>query len=359
MTEPISDDLFRAAFEQAANPILIADDDGRYVAANEAAAELFGVSRAKLIGMRATDFVEAHQVSEIRQSWASFIGNRGQTGRFRLRRPDGEERTLQYHAVTSIRPGLHLSVLIDVTEVALAEARRQEVVDELQRERSLRETFVAALTHDLRTPLSAAKLAAELLRRKGQSSPEQQRLGERLQTNLDRMTDMVQDLLDANRIKAGEPLALDFEPVELFGLVRSVVDGLVQLHGDRFVLRGPATIEGRWNAPALRRVAENLLGNAVKYGEPGTPVTVTLARAGDGATLTVHNLGRPIPPAEWEPLFTAFRRAGRALESGQKGWGIGLALSRGLVEAHGGRLTLSRSDELGTEFTAWLPWSSG
>ena len=146
--------------------------------------------------------------------------------------------------------------------------------------------------------------------------------------------------------------------MELSGLVRGVIDNLVPLYGDRFVLRGAeGPLEGTWNAEALRRVVENLASNAAKYGEPDTVVTLTLEPGGGGVRLAVHNHGRPIPPREHAHLFTAFRRAGRALESKQKGWGIGLTLSRGLVEEHGGQLTLRRSDAQGTEFVVWLPWA--
>ena len=204
------DDLYRAAFEQAANPILLADDDGRYVAANEAAAEMFGVARERLIGMRVTDFVQPAQHTETEQIWSAFLTRRGQVGRFTVHRPDGEQRTLQYHAVTNIRPGLHLSVLLDVTDGVRAErerreseARLEELVHELHQERAMREGFVAALTHDLRTPLQAAKLLVERLVRKTSADAEVQRLCGRLHANLDRLADMVRDLLDANRIKAG------------------------------------------------------------------------------------------------------------------------------------------------------------
>jgi len=349
-------DLFRAVFEEAANPILIADDDGRYVEVNEAAARLFGLARAELLGKRAADFVDPAKVTAVQDDWNTFLGRRGQAGRFPLRRPDGQERTLQYQAVSNIRPGLHLSVLLDVTDVAKAEERRQELVAELERERELRESFVMALSHDLRAPLQAAKLVAGRLLRKAGADAAIPGMLQRLDANLDRIADMVRDLLDANRIKAGQPLALSFEPVDLCGLVHGVVDGLTQEHGTRFTVRCEAQrLEGRWNAEALRRVVENLASNALKYGEPGAPITLALEPRDHGARFAVHNHGRPIPPSEQAHVFTAFRRAGGALESGQKGWGIGLTLSRGLVEAHGGRLELERSDAQGTTFAVWLP----
>ena len=115
---------------------------------------------------------------------------------------------------------------------------------------------------------------------------------------------------------------------------------------------------GVWDRQALRRAVENLLGNAVKYGEPDTPVTVTLASANERMTLMVHNQGRPIPIEEEEGIFQVFRRA-EAAQGGMPGWGIGLPFVRSVAESHGGSVGVDSGAERGTTFTIDLPLDAG
>jgi signal transduction histidine kinase len=121
------------------------------------------------------------------------------------------------------------------------------------------------------------------------------------------------------------------------------------------VLRAPSTIEGFWSSSAIRRILENLCGNSVKYGAPHRPVTVSLEEEGGKVKLQVHNEGMPIPTTELPHLFEPFRRSSAARASGKRGWGLGLTLVKGLVEAQGGSVSVSSSEAQGTLFTVVLP----
>jgi PAS domain S-box-containing protein len=365
-------DLFEAVVESSPHAILIADDRGSYVHANPAAGELFGLPAEQLVGKHVSEFVHAEQVKVIDETWADFRRQQRQVGEFSLVRPDGTRRTLQYHAVANIAPGLHLSILQDVTEAKAEAARRQdaerhrehligrlkELVGELEKERDLRDGFVSALTHDLRTPLTAAKLTAQLLTLRASDNPELQRQTRKIASTIERADAMIRDLLDASLVRAGQNLSLDKAEVALEALARETLDELAGVHGDRFRLEAPAPVRGHFDGGALRRVLENLAQNAVKYGAPGTPVTVRVTKGDGVAVVRVHNQGNAIPPQEQATLFQPFHRTQTAQQGRQKGWGLGLTLVKGIVEAHGGKASLERSDESGTTFCIQLPLSS-
>ena len=149
---------------------------------------------------------------------------------------------------------------------------------------------------------------------------------------------------------------LPIEPAEcdLVALTRAALAELATIHGDRFALRAPAALPGKWDRRALRRVLENLVGNAVKYGADQT-VEVTLTDANGWVELSVTNQGDPLSPEELDRLFDPYQRGARAQVSGQGGWGIGLTLVKGVAEAHGGSVSVASSAERGTTFKLKIP----
>ncbi len=244
----------------------------------------------------------------------------------------------------------------DVTELKLAESALRESVSELQCEREIRERFVTTLTHDLRNPLAAAKLNAQMIARDHPDLKPVVTLANRICGNLARADRMVRDLLDANRLKAGSSFPLRIGNHCLNDIAQSCIDGLGVIHGDRFRLEAPAQIRGRWCRSSLKRIFENLCGNAAKYGKPGTPVLVSLLTLDeDKVNISVHNHGNPIPREEQPGLFQPYHRTKSAQIGHQRGWGLGLALVRGIAEAHGGSVTLDYSDGEGTRFSVQLP----
>jgi signal transduction histidine kinase len=234
-------------------------------------------------------------------------------------------------------------------------ARMQAQMENLQTEKELRARFVSLLAHDLRGPLSAAALASELLLRNPERLDQRRDLGIRIKKNLDRIGHMVHDLLDTSRIHAGQPLPLRLDECELTTIARDVIEELNHVHGDRFQLDSRGEIQGVWSAEELRRAVWNLASNAIKYGMPDSTITVTIRRVDRGARLSVHNRGNPISPEDQCRVFEPFARARSAEASSQLGWGLGLTLVRGCVEAHGGRVYLESSAETGTTFTIEIP----
>ncbi|MFY1827421.1 ATP-binding protein [Myxococcus fulvus] len=231
-------------------------------------------------------------------------------------------------------------------------------VETLQEERELRERFVSVLAHDLRGPLSAAKVATQLLLRRPEVMEERRDLARRIDQNIERTDRMVRDLLDANRIRAGEQLSLQFAPCDLRSIAREVIEELSIIHGERFLLVADAPVEGFWSEDELRRALWNLTSNAVKYGASDSPVTLTVARTASGARVSVHNEGRAISQSDQDLLFKPFSRTRSAREGPSKGWGLGLTLVWGCAQAHGGRVSIESKEPTGTTFTLELPLDS-
>lgn len=229
------------------------------------------------------------------------------------------------------------------------------LVKKLEDERDLREYFIATLSHDLRTPLTAAKMSAQLLSKKSGDNPAINKTAYRISENMDRADSMIQDLLDATRVKAGEKIQLKLNNCNLTQIIVDTVGELSTIHGDRFLLHATDQIEGHWSCNGIRRILENLCTNAIKYGAPQGYVTISLNDLGEKVSIEVHNEGNPIPQEEIDKLFQPFIRSRSVQEKGMRGWGIGLTLVKGLTEAHEGTVSVESSPETGTTFRVNLP----
>lgn len=225
----------------------------------------------------------------------------------------------------------------------------------VEADQKAREDYVARLSHDLRSPLQAAKMGAELLRRRSDDPATLERVTSRIVQNLDRVDGMIQQLLELTRIRAGEAPSIQVRRCALDEVVRTTLEELATIHGDRFAMEVRGPVVGDYDPDAIRRILENLCGNAVKYGAPGHPITVTLTPTAHEVQLAVHNHGEPIPPDERERLFDPFARAASASAGRERGWGIGLAVVKGLAEAHGGRVRVDSDEQAGTTFKIDLP----
>lgn len=232
------------------------------------------------------------------------------------------------------------SIRESVTAFALAES-------------ALRERFVATLTHDLRNPLAAAYASAELITRITDVSKVKE-LAARITANLGRMDAMIRELLDAAVFHAGERLILHMESMDMLVLAKEVGDHFEAIHGPRFELFGDS-IPGFWDRNALKRAIENLVGNAVKYGAPGSVITLKVEATHGRMIFSVHNTGEPMPPEEIESVFKVFERAVAAKEGDQQGWGIGLPYVRSVAESHGGSVAAESAMATGTTFVIDIP----
>jgi signal transduction histidine kinase len=238
----------------------------------------------------------------------------------------------------------------------LGEARAH--ITQLKDERDLRERVVSALGHDLRTPLTSARLHVERIVRGRLDLAAAQILGQRVVRNIDRCDRMIRSLLDVSRMSAGEPLIFDFHSTDLCTLVRDMLNEMSPSEAERFIVVQPEFLIAVVNADGIRRTLENLLSNAVKYGTPGVAVTLTLQESTNRelAVLKVHNQGDPIAAKDMPKLFESFSRASNTLGDDMgRSWGLGLGVVKGIVQAHNGYVEVESVAVSGTTFTVTLP----
>ncbi|HEY1230921.1 MAG TPA: HAMP domain-containing sensor histidine kinase [Ramlibacter sp.] len=240
-----------------------------------------------------------------------------------------------------------VAVAVDRAELARAAAERDRD--------QVRQMVAAAVTHDLRSPLQAAVLSGTLLQRLVADSPALAAVG-RLQRSHRRLERLLRSLLDSLAVGSGQQLTFQASRFSLRDLVQEVIAENEGTLAHRVGCDGAA--EGWWDRDALFRVIENLLLNAIKYGEPRSPVRCRMAMAGDHAELTVENQGTPIAVGEWESIFEPFSRGEGALDAGHVGWGVGLAYARSVATSHGGSVRVAASGPQGTIFELRLPQDS-
>ncbi|MDB5749395.1 MAG: histidine kinase [Massilia sp.] len=217
----------------------------------------------------------------------------------------------------------------------------------------LRERFFGAIAHDLRGPLSNAVLFAGLI---GQTADLSKIHGyaEKIRDNLGRVDQMIRQLLDTLLFQHGERLPIKPADLDMADIVAEVCDEMMLVHGPRFDVQG-GTVRGWWDRAELQRALENLIGNALKYGLPDTPIRIVYRSDHGRAYLSVHNEGEPIPPDQLESVFQVFRRAMAAKQGDSQGWGIGLPYVRSVAESHGGSIDVDSAPERGTTFTINIP----
>jgi signal transduction histidine kinase len=233
----------------------------------------------------------------------------------------------------------------------------QDVTGLKQLER-LRGEWTAVVAHDLRQPLSTISMAAALLAQKPlvTADPRAAKSIERIRCATAQLVAMIGDLLDTSRLEA-QQLTLRRELRDVPCLVRDIVDAMAEgLEGHRVVVNVHGEPPSASVDPArIEQVLANLLSNAAKYGEPGSDIAVDIAERVDAVEIAVTNRGAGLGPEEQARLFTRFYRA--RPEGAERGLGLGLYITKGLVEAHGGRIWVESVPGATTSFHFTLPTS--
>jgi signal transduction histidine kinase len=256
-----------------------------------------------------------------------------------------------FHGQISAAPvnspsGVRLGVVVVYQDIT---ARK-----ELER---LREDFAAIVAHDLRTPLQAVMLQVDVLLRQanGEASTVPVATLQMMKRSGHRLERITSDLLDASRIDAHRML-LDRRQVDLPELVQALVDQVQSVLGTH-----PVSIEVVGEPPAIsadpiriEQILTNLLENASKYSAAGEPIRVMVGAASDGAVLSVEDRGSGIPADELPHLFDRYFQTRKARKA-NRGLGLGLYITRGLVEAHGGKITVESTPGVGSTFRVRLP----
>lgn len=242
--------------------------------------------------------------------------------------------------------------------------QKQALVDQLSKANAAKNRFMGMAAHDLRNPLASIRGLAEFLREGavGPLTPEQLDLIATIHSASQSMLEMVNELLDLATIESGE-LKLALEPHNLPDLIAKSV-ALMNMEAAKkqtlVTFAEPATpVRLRIDAAKMKQVIDNLLSNAVKYSPPSSTVTVlVLPETKPGQCgFAVRDQGPGIPEAERDKLFKDFSRLSVQPTAGEKSTGLGLAICRKIVEAHGGTIVAENLPVRGCEFRVVLPAS--
>ena len=350
----------RAVLESIEHGVIMTDHAGRIRFVNRRLGALLGLDVAAVVGRPLLEVAEALIARRTRDpdefmaqlGWHYAHPDEVATDEVTLTRPAA--CTLQRYSGPLRAPATgevvgRIEVYTDVTEARQLERAKDE--------------FLATASHELKTPIMTAGGYLELLERQverpeGADPARLTRYAATARSELTRLTRLSEDLLDVARIEAGR-LTLRPEPADLAAIVRETVERFVRRpgvreRGHRIVCHAGEQLPGRYDALRLGQVFANLLQNALKYSPDGGEVLVTVERAGEEAVVSVRDAGIGVPPEERERLFEPFYRAANASDGSPEGLGLGLYISRGIVEGHGGRVWIEAAPDGGSVFRVAL-----
>jgi two-component system phosphate regulon sensor histidine kinase PhoR len=329
-----------SVLDQMTDGVLIIDAQGQVQLVNPAAQRIFGVSERSALGNSIAEVIRHHQLVEL---WKLCQ----ETGQSQVTSVDLTSRRmlLQSTAIplSQALPGSVLMVFQDLTQV-----RRLE---------NIRRDFVSNISHELRTPLASLKALTETLQESAlDDPPAARRFLSRMETEVDSLSLMVQELLELSRIESGK-VPLQLEPVGPTGLLTAAV-GRLGLQAERAGLQ--ISIQSMEDLPSvladprrIEQVVTNLLHNAIKFTPPGGRIELAAEQAGDMIQFSVRDTGAGISTESLPRIFERFYKADQSRTGG--GTGLGLAITRHLVEAHGGRVWAESVEGQGATFYFTLP----
>jgi signal transduction histidine kinase len=261
-----------------------------------------------------------------------------------------------YKDVTAVLEEREALLVLEVE----ARQRAEALAEELRRSVETRDTFLSVASHELKTPLTPLSLKLQTFSRafeRGLVAGELPRLRkdvEVMRRQVRRLTDLINDLLDVARLGSGQ-LRLEREPVELCALAREMAmrfEPEAVRAGCRLEVHAEGEVRGHWDKLRLEQVVANLLSNALKYGA-GKPVRFHVEAAGPWACLVVQDEGIGIEPEALERIFQKFERAVSDRHYG--GLGLGLYVTKQIVDALGGSVRVESAPGRGATFTVELP----
>lgn len=325
-----------AVLERMTDGVLIADSAGYVIYLNPAAELLFNAPGA--LGRTVTEIVRHHQLVE---AW-------------HISRKTGEKQEESVE-VPSLHLFLQLVILPDKeTGGSLLLVQNLTRVRQLEK---VRRDFISNVSHELRTPLASLKALTETLRDGALNDPlAAPRFLERIEIEVDALTQMAQELLDLARIESGQ-VSLDLTKVDPISLLDSVADRMgaqAERAGLTLTVEKPTDLPDiRANAPRLEQVLVNLIHNSIKFTAPGGGVVLSASAETDLVHFAVKDSGVGIPEDELERIFERFYKADRARSSG--GTGLGLSIARHIVEAHRGSIWVESLEGRGSTFYFTIP----
>ncbi len=337
----------RAAFEYAPRGIGQIDSNGRWLRINNQLCKIFGYSRGEFMALTLPDILAPDDMKECTKSLGQLL--RGEISQFSLEsRYLKKEGSVIWCNVTVTVPqniprsrrAYAIAVVEDVTvrKQAQLEIARQKATAEAAN--MAKDRLISIISHELRTPLTPV-LAAISSAPMENLNDEQRKTVQMMRRNLEHEVCLIDDLLDLTRVTHGK-LRLKRVPVDLHALITEVFEGirpsLTEKGLSSRLLLNAARHNVRGDPARLRQILLNLLDNAKKFTPAGGYITVSTSQKGNRIVTRVLDTGVGIEPKVIGRIFDAFEQGEQSIQRRFGGLGLGLSISRGLAEAHGGSL---------------------
>ncbi|HZN63831.1 MAG TPA: response regulator [Tepidisphaeraceae bacterium] len=361
-----SEARFKAVFENALHGIALVSDDQIYLDANPAMCRLLGLPREGVVGKHASVFVPADRQEEAAAMNRALEAGGAWRGNLPLLRSDGRVAQLDWSVSLHSQPGVRLAIATDVTERLAIEAEREQLLEreraaraEAERANRLKDEFLAVVSHELRTPLTVILLWAKMLKSGGIPPGEYAEAFDNIEQSAVAQQRLIEDLLDVSRMMSGK-LRLNVREADLAPVVHAAIEAARPMADAKQVAVVAALDDraGRVRADPdrVQQVVWNLLNNAVKFTARGGRVEVSLRRVDGSVQIRVSDTGRGMSREFLPYLFERFRQADASTTRLHGGLGLGLAISKQLVELHGGAIRADSAGEgRGSTFTVELP----
>jgi PAS domain S-box-containing protein len=363
----------QSVIDSALDAVITMDSAGIVRAWNARAASIFGWSEAEALGRSLAELIIPPRLRKAHaRGLEQFVAGRqgpllGRRVEMVGVRKDGSELPVEL-SVTATREGesfVFYGFVADISQRRRGEEERLRLLEserraraEAERHSRLKDEFLATLSHELRTPLNAILGWAHLIR-SGLTRPEDVPRGlEVIERNAKVQARLVEDLLDMSRIVSGK-LKLEVRAVDLGGVIRAAIEAVRPAASGKGIQLGAPVGDGTLilaDAARLQQVVWNLLANAVKFTPRGGHVDVAVDRPNGHVEITVRDTGEGIRPEFLPFLFERFTQSDSSSTRQHGGLGLGLALVRQFVEAHGGSVHAASAGEgRGASFTVRLP----
>ena len=348
--------LDRQRFLSEAIPqhVWTADLRGQLTSVNRRVLEYFGVPEEEVLRSRWREFVHTDDVDHAAARWAeSLESGRAYEVEFRLRRADGVYRWHLARAVPATDSAGTVSQWFG-TNTDIDDRKRAQ--DELLERAAYEQQLIGIVSHDLRNPINAIGIAAALLAKHDQFDEFQAKAVARIVSSTDRARRLLKDFLDFAQARSTGRLPVAPAPANIRQIARLVFDELRVLYPARIAtIDHQGEEEGMWDADRLAQVIGNLLSNAFQHSSAADAVHVRTTGGANDVVIEVQNQGVPIPPADIARFFQPFRRGTGSSSSADRGVGLGLFISKEIVAAHGGTISVRSTAGEGTVFTVRLP----
>ncbi len=345
----------QAILESVADGVMVSDQTGEIILFNAAAERILEMRRDEALGRSTRDLAGLYGAGAER--WAAMLREWSEVpteyrGEFLADQIEIGSKVVSVH----ISPAMHNNEYLGLVSV-FRDITREVMADRIKSE------FVATVSHELRTPMTSIKGYADLLLlgAAGDITGDQRRFLDIIKNNADRLSLLVNDLLDISRIEQGG-VDLDIRPLDIREVISDVilsVEGQKENDNRTIAIRAEMPeemerIEGDYDR--ITQVISNLISNAYQYTPDEGSVTVRVTPDSEGLTVDIADTGIGIPEEDQARIFERFFRGENPLVMATAGTGLGLSIVQHLVLMHGGRVWFESEEGAGTTFSFWLPY---